>query len=74
LIPAGDLKSLASAIEVVVEPDSWEGALGDGKINAAEQTLSLVIRQTPRVHQQIRAVLQELRRADKLEHQALELP
>jgi|HubBroStandDraft_6_1064221.scaffolds.fasta_scaffold47472_2 hypothetical protein len=74
LIPAGDLKSLASAIECAVEPNSWEDALGDGKINSMEKTLTLVIRQTPRVHGKIREALQGLRHFDKLEREAVEIP
>jgi thiol-disulfide isomerase/thioredoxin len=74
LIPAGDLKSLASAIETAVEPDSWEDAFGDGKINPIESTLTLVIRQTPGVHRQIQAALQGFRRFDELEREAVELP
>jgi len=73
-IPASDLKSLASAIQTAVEPDSWEDALGEGKIMSVEEKQLLVIRQTRRVHRQIHAVLQGRRPLNKLERDAIELP
>jgi hypothetical protein len=39
-----------------------------------EKTLTLVIRQTPRVHGKIREALQGLRHFDKLEREAVEIP
>ncbi len=46
-------------IKSSIEPDSWSGE--SGQITFAEPTLSLVIRQTPEVHQQIAQLLSQLR-------------
>ncbi len=45
-----------------VDPDSWAEKGGGGIIRFYETTLSLVIRQTPKVHEEIRDLLEQLRR------------
>ena len=49
---------LAKSIPDLIEPESWEGAGGDGVIRAIHGTL--VVRQTADVHRQIRRLLQAL--------------
>jgi len=49
---------LAQLIPDLIEPESWEGAGGDGVIRAIHGTL--VVRQTAEVHRQIRRLLQAL--------------
>jgi hypothetical protein len=60
--PAVDLEPLQKLIESQVAPKSWEGRGGPGSIMIYEKTHSLVIRQTPEVHQQIATLLSGLRR------------
>jgi thiol-disulfide isomerase/thioredoxin len=61
-VAAPDFDPLLHLIQSVIEAESWEEAGGQGRIKAMDKTLTLVVRQTARVHAQIRFVLQELRR------------
>jgi hypothetical protein len=56
-----DFNSLETLIRTAVEPNTWEQLGGKGHIAHSEETLSLVIRQTGPVHDQIRNLLQKLR-------------
>ncbi len=60
--PQPDLGALVHMIQAVVEPESWDEAGGSGKIVPIDKTQTLVVRQTPRVHAQIRIALDELRK------------
>ncbi len=62
--PKPDFDPLIHLIVSVVEPESWDESGGPGKIVPMEKTLSVVVRQTRRVHAQIRIVLDELRRLE----------
>ena len=53
---------LAELITTTVEPDSWKEAGGEGTIRTSETTLSLVIRQTQQVHEEISDLLDQIRR------------
>jgi thiol-disulfide isomerase/thioredoxin len=61
-----DFDSLEKLIRTAVEPKSWDGAGGEGRIQHVDKTLCLVIRQTQPVHDQIRDLLQELRKPQQL--------
>jgi hypothetical protein len=52
---------LTKLITSTVEPASWEGSGGRGKIELLENTLNLVIRQSAAGHQKTCALLQNLR-------------
>lgn len=73
-----DFQQLIALITQTVEPDSWSEQGGSGSIASHESTLSLVIRQTPTVHEQISDLLSQLRRLQdiqvSLRMQTLELP
>ncbi len=56
-----DFNPCEKLIRTTVEPTSWEGAGGNGKIEHDPKNLSLAIRQTQPVHEQIRNLLHELR-------------
>lgn len=62
-----DFQSLTQLITSVVEPDSWAEFGGQATITQHENTLSLVIRQTQRVHQEIADLLSQLRRLQDLQ-------
>jgi hypothetical protein len=70
--PTVALAPLQTLIETVVAPESWTGKGGSGQIRIHAATSSLVIRQTPAVHQQIATLLSKLRREMDLQI-ALEL-
>jgi thiol-disulfide isomerase/thioredoxin len=59
--PKPDFDPLLHLIVALIEPESWDESGGAGLIKPVDKTLSLVVRQTPRVHAQIRIVLNELR-------------
>ena len=59
--PKPDLHPLQHLIVSNIAPESWEESGGSGLIKPVDQTLSLVVRQTPHVHAQIRILLKELR-------------
>ena len=48
-----EFNSLEKLIRTAAEPKSWEGAGGEGRIQHVDKTLSLVIRQTQPIHEQI---------------------
>jgi thiol-disulfide isomerase/thioredoxin len=56
-----DFDPILHLIVSLIEPESWEENGGPCLIKPVDKTLSLVVRQTPRVHAQIRIVLTELR-------------
>jgi len=60
--PRHDFRSLISLITGTVEPPSWDGVGGPGKIEPFEARSSLVITQTQPVHEQIADLFDELRR------------
>ncbi len=62
-----DFNSLIDLITSVVEPESWTEVGGSGKIESNETTLSLVIRQTQQVHDEISDLLNQLRRLQDLQ-------
>lgn len=61
------LAELSVILQSVIAPESWEAAGGPGHIAVHGQTLSLVVRQSPEVHEEIDALLTSLRRAADLE-------
>lgn len=60
--PTQRAKDLIDLVHSTVQPDSWEDAGGKGQIRFFESTLSLVIRQKQRVHEQIAELFNQLRR------------
>ncbi|MBI1310543.1 hypothetical protein GC176_04480 [bacterium] len=62
-----DFDTLIDLITSVVEPSSWSEVGGSGTIVSNETTLSLVIRQTQQVHQEISDLLNQLRRLQDLQ-------
>jgi type II secretory pathway component GspD/PulD (secretin) len=62
-----DFKSLMDLIISTVEPKSWVEGGGEGTIMQNENTLSLVIRQNQAVHDQIKDLLDQLRRLQDLQ-------
>lgn len=62
-----DFDSLIDLIVTTIAPDTWEEVGGPGSINEFETTLSLVISQTEEVHDQIRDLLEQLRRLNDLQ-------
>src|SRR5690606_23483056 len=54
-------------ITTTVSPDNWEEVGGKGALTQHESTLSLVIRQTQKVHQEIADLLEQLRRLQDLQ-------
>jgi len=67
--PAGavDFQSLIELITQTIAPESWQDAGGAGTIQQFPGNLSLVISQTQEVHDQIRDLLQQLRRLQDLQ-------
>ena len=57
---------LMELISSTVAPESWEVQKGPGSMMPYRATLSLVIRQTPAVHDQIAGLLSQLRRLQDL--------
>lgn len=62
-----DFVGLTELITTTVAPESWQEFAGDGSIGKHPTTLSLVIRQTQRVHQEISDLLGQLRRLQDLQ-------
>ncbi|MFP6752684.1 MAG: hypothetical protein VB855_13475, partial [Pirellulaceae bacterium] len=62
-----DFDSLIELITTTVEPDSWEDVGGAGTIKEFAGNLSLVISATQQVHEQIRDLLEQLRRLQDLQ-------
>ncbi len=57
-----DFDPLLHLIESLIEPESWSEVGGPGQVRPLDITQSLVVRQTARVHAQIRIALDELRK------------
>ena len=64
---AHDFRDLIDLMTSTCEPNSWEEVGGIGHIKGNETTLSLVIRQTQKVHDEIRDLLEQLRRLQDLQ-------
>jgi type II secretory pathway component GspD/PulD (secretin) len=64
---AADFSGLINLITTTVEPGSWDVDGGQGTIGQEENTLSLVIRQTTSVHEQIVDLLTQLRKLQDLQ-------
>jgi type II secretory pathway component GspD/PulD (secretin) len=62
-----DFDSIKHLIVATIEPESWDETGGPGSLHSFESTLSLVIRQTQKVHDEIRDLLQQLRRLQDLQ-------
>lgn len=62
-----DFRELIDLITTTCEPNSWEEVGGGGQIKGNDSTLSLVIRQTQKVHDEIRDLLEQLRRLQDLQ-------
>lgn len=63
-----DFDSLIELITKTVDPESWkDNGQGEGTIEKFETNLSLVIRQTQEIHEQIAELLEQLRRLQDLQ-------
>lgn len=62
-----DFSGLQDMITTAVAPGSWDLDGGEGTVSVSENTLSLVIRQTPAVHDQIVELLEQLRKLQDLQ-------
>ncbi|MCA9067397.1 MAG: hypothetical protein KDA84_00640, partial [Planctomycetaceae bacterium] len=62
-----DFDTLSDLIVTTIEPDTWAEVGGSGSVRSYETTLSLVIRQTQKVHEEIRDLLEQLRRLQDLQ-------
>ena len=62
-----DFSGLIDLITTSVEPGTWDMDGGNGTIATEENTLSLVIRQTGAVHEQIGELLSQLRKLQDLQ-------
>ncbi len=62
-----DFDALSELITSVVRPESWDHLGGNGVVRENASTLSLVIRQTQAVHDEIAELLKQLRRLQDLQ-------
>ena len=62
-----DFTALIQLITQTVAPDSWQEVGGAGTIQPFNTTLSLVVRQTQQVHDEIADLLEQLRRLQDLQ-------
>ena len=62
-----DFGPLTELLTTTVSPDSWEQGGGEATVRAFPGTLSLVIRQTQKVHEEIHDLLEQLRRLQDLQ-------
>ena len=62
-----DFSGLIDLITTTIEPGTWDIDGGAGRMDGNENTLSLVIRQTPAVHEQIVELLGQLRKLQDLQ-------
>ncbi len=62
-----DFDTLSELIVSTIEPETWAESGGGGSVRPYETTLSLVIRQTQKVHEEIRDLLEQLRRMQDLQ-------
>jgi general secretion pathway protein D len=65
--PRADFNTLTDLITSTISPDSWDNVAGSGAIRHYETTLSLVVRQTQKVHEEIADLLEQLRRLQDLQ-------
>ncbi|HUQ68075.1 MAG TPA: hypothetical protein VM165_01045, partial [Planctomycetaceae bacterium] len=65
--PTADFDTLTDLITTTIAPDSWAEVGGSAAIRHYETTLSLVIRQTQKVHEEIADLLEQLRRLQDLQ-------
>jgi general secretion pathway protein D len=65
--PTADFDTLSDLITTTIAPDSWAEVGGAAAIRHFETTLSLVIRQTQGVHEEIADLLEQLRRLQDLQ-------
>jgi thiol-disulfide isomerase/thioredoxin len=56
-----NFEKLMGLMTGTIEPTAWQKAGGKGQVVQSDKTLSLIIRQTPAVHRQVRALLRGLR-------------
>ncbi|MFN0054488.1 MAG: VIT domain-containing protein [Planctomycetales bacterium] len=59
----GDFTELIELVTSVVEPESWDQVGGAGSVRPYNPKLALTVRQTPAIHDSIRNLLTDLRRA-----------
>lgn len=64
---SADFDGLSELITSVVRPESWDTLGGNGVVKTNPSTLSLVIRQTQAVHDEIAELLKQLRRLQDLQ-------
>ena len=64
---APDFNSLTDLLTSTIAPDSWDSVGGQASVRHYETTLSLVIRQTQKVHEEISDLLDQLRRLQDLQ-------
>ena len=62
-----DFSALSELIVSTIAPDSWDQVGGPASIRSHETTLSLVIRQTQKIHEEITDLLEQLRRLQDLQ-------
>ncbi|MBS0201369.1 MAG: hypothetical protein JSS49_00610 [Planctomycetes bacterium] len=62
-----DFSALSDLIVATIAPDSWDQIGGPASIKTHETTLSLVIRQTQKIHEEITDLLDQLRRLQDLQ-------
>lgn len=62
-----DFASVEELITSTIEPQTWKQSGGEGTIERFPRNLSLVITQTPEIHEQIADLLEQLRRAAQLQ-------
>ena len=64
---APDFNSLTDLLVSTIAPDSWDSVGGQASVRHYETTLSLVIRQTQKIHEEIADLLDQLRRLQDLQ-------
>lgn len=62
-----DFDSLIELVQTTVAPDSWDAVGGPGSMSPFYANLSLVISTTQEIHEQIQALLDQLRRLQDLQ-------
>ena len=62
-----DFDSLIDLIQTTIQPTTWDNVGGPGSIKEFETNLSLVVSQTQEVHEEIRELLEQLRRLQDLQ-------
>ena len=73
-----DLSSKSRSVDLLtliartIEPESWDDKQGLGSMTYVKESGSLVIRQTPSAHEQIRQLLRDLREGKQVGHGAPE--